>query len=545
MNIENSLYLGKQPQGMIGLCPNHSICQKLKAENEIFLPTSRERFTKTVHMYKLPEEIKEQLLDIIEMILTEERALTIIDPTAGTAGFTGFAGLPVYCNELRLENEFHKIQFFKVCYFLECLEKSKLSAIHLHRISIFLQTGIFKTLGIKEFFAQMTSVDNLYECKMCNLIVSVDSGLEEICKHFYVSVRLRCKECFKKENKDRYAMKKLKKDIENIERSSKPMTKMYLCMKCGEDNYINFYERNKSKCKFCILAEKRGMIVGSDLVGASASKSHHCKECHTEDPKNFRETYKSLCYACFLEKKKEKYSVKKMGFGFSSNTASLDGENEEGLKEQTRQSSKPYFCKDCETDVPGKFRRGYKSQCYECFLKEKNLHRIAKKEAIVLTGEKEPARILIDAIAEEKMDDLNRFVECKYCNDKNIKNFNEGMDTVCARCEEIEMESYICKGCNMECLRTCMNIEKGLCNLCDPDVIKGNSRKPFKCSNCSETRAENFYSGFKSKCKLCVRDEKRKLYEVKSKTGFYCSECGTENEKDFYSGSKNKCKDCM
>jgi hypothetical protein len=69
----------------INLCPNHTICQKLKAENEIFLTTSRERFTKTVNMYKLPEEIKEQLLDIIEMILTEERALTIIDPTVGTA----------------------------------------------------------------------------------------------------------------------------------------------------------------------------------------------------------------------------------------------------------------------------------------------------------------------------------------------------------------------------------------------------------------------------------------------------------------------------
>jgi hypothetical protein len=525
-----------------GFCPNHSICQKLKAENEIFLPTSRERFTKTVNMYKLPEEIKEQLLDIIEMIVTEERALTIIDPTAGTAGLTGFAGLPVYCNELRLENEFHKIQFFKVCYFLECLEKSKLSAIHLHRISIFLQTGIFRTLSIQDYFTQMTSVDNLYECKMCNLIVSVDAGLEEICKYFYVSVRLRCKECFKKENKDRYTMKKMKKEIENM---SKPMTKMYLCMKCGEDNYINFYERNKSKCKFCILAEKRGMIIGNDIVGASASKSHHCKECHTEDPKNFRETYKSLCYACFLEKKKEKYSAKKMGFGFHGDNDHGESHNNDQSQERTKQSSKPYFCKDCETDVPGKFRRGYKSQCYECFLKEKNLHRIAKKEAIALTGEKEPSQVLIDTIVEDRLTDMNRYVECKYCNDKNVKNFNEGMDTVCARCEEIEMESYICKSCNMECLRTCMNVEKGLCNLCDPDVIKGNSRKPFKCSNCSETRAENFYSGFKSKCKLCVRDEKRKNYEVKSKTGFYCSECGTENEKDFYSGSKNKCKDCL
>jgi hypothetical protein len=522
---ENSLYPNQ------GFCGNHSICQKLKAENEIFLPTSRERFTKTVNMYKLPEEIKEQLLDIIEMIVTEERALTIMDPTAGTG--SGFAGLPVYCNELRLENEFHKIQFFKVCYFLECLEKSKLSAIHLHRISIFLQTGIFKTLGIKDYFTQMTSVDNLYECKMCNLLISVDSGLEEICKYFYISVPLRCKECFKKENKDRYTMKKLKKDIENAE-LNKPMTKMYLCMKCGEDNYINFYERNKSKCKFCILAEKRGMIVGTDLVGASASKSHHCKICHSEDPKNFRETCKSLCYACFLEKKKEKYSANKIN--------SYDIETGE---EKTKQSFKSYLCKDCETDVPGKFRRGYKSQCYECFLKEKNLHRIAKKEAIMLTGEKQPLQILVDSIIEEKINDMNRKVECKYCEDTNSKNFNEGMDTVCARCEEIEMETYICKACHLECLKVCMNVEKGLCNLCDPDTVKGNSRKPFKCSNCEETRQENFYSGFKSKCKLCVRDEKRKLYEVKVKSLFHCSECGTENEKDFYSGSKNKCKDCM
>jgi hypothetical protein len=532
---------GQQPQGMIGLCPNHSVCQKLKAENEIFLTTSRERFTKTVSLYKLPEDVKDQLLAIIEMILTEEKPLTVIDPTVGIAGTAGFTGIPAYCNEIRLENEFHKIQFFKVCYFLECLEKSKLSAIHLHRISIFLQTGIFKTLGIREFFEQMTSVDSLYECKMCRLIIPVDVGLEEICNHFYLSVRTRCKECFKRENKDRYMMKKTKKEIEE---SSKPMTKMYLCMKCGEDNYINFYERNKSKCKFCILAEKRGMIIGSDVVAASASKSHHCKECHTEDPKNFRETYKSLCYACFLEKKKEKYNVKK-----AINNAGFDEEDQddkdESPKEQTKQSSKPYFCKDCETDIPGKFRRGYKSQCYECFLKEKNINRVAKKEAIVLTGEKEPAKILIDTIKDEKYNTMNRYVECKYCNDKNTKNFNEGMDTVCARCEEIEMESYICKGCNLECLRTCMNVEKGLCNLCDPETIKGNSRKPYKCSNCNETRPENFYSGFKSKCKLCVRDEKRKTYEVKAKSMFHCSECGTENEKDFYPGSKNKCKDCL
>lgn len=533
---------GQQTQGMIGLCPNHTICQKLKAENEIFLTTSRERFTKIIASYKLPEEIKEQLFDIIEIILTEERPLTIIDPTLGE----GFVGLPAYCNEIRLENEFHKIQFFKVCYFLECLEKSKLSAIHLHRISIFLQTGIFKTLGIREFFEEMTSVDNLYDCKMCGLVAPVDTGLEEISKFFYLTVKLRCKECFKKENKDRYAMKKMKKELEEM---SKPMTKMYLCMKCGEDNYINFYERNKSKCKFCILAEKRGMIVGNDILAASASKSHHCKECHTEDPKNFRETYKSLCYACFLEQKKEKYSAKKMGFGFQGNLGyhrdDQEQEDKESSKEKTKQSSKPYFCKDCETDVPGKFRRGYKSQCYECFLKEKNLNRIAKKEAVMITGEKEPARILVDSILEDRLIDMNRHVECKYCNDQNVKNFNEGMDTVCARCEEIEMESYICKSCHLECLRTCMNVEKGLCNLCDPETIKGNSRKPFKCSNCNETRPENFYSGFKSKCKLCVRDEKRKSYEVKGKVGFHCSECGTENEKDFYSGSKNKCKDCL
>jgi hypothetical protein len=46
---------------------NHAICQKLKAENEIFLVTTRERFTKTLTAYKLPDDIHIQILEIIEL----------------------------------------------------------------------------------------------------------------------------------------------------------------------------------------------------------------------------------------------------------------------------------------------------------------------------------------------------------------------------------------------------------------------------------------------------------------------------------------------
>ena len=516
---------------------NHAICQKLKAENEIFLVTTRERFTKTLTAYKLPDDIHIQILEIIELILGEEY---------GTSLRSNDLGINSYCQEIASVNEFHKVQFFKVCYFLECLEKSRLSAVNLHRIRIFLETGIFRTLSIKEFFLEMSSVEVLYDCKMCGLMMAIDSDIDEISKSFYISVRGRCKECFRKECKDRYDMKMYKKKVEEI-KAGKPMTKMYLCMKCGEDNYINFYERNKSKCKFCILAERRGVMSGSEIVGASASKSYHCKECHTEEPKNFRETYKSICYACFLVKKKEKYSAEKMN---SVVGEVIDTENDSEFLKR-----KNYSCKDCETEDPGKFRRGYKSQCYECFLKEKNLKRNSKVEAeniieLELQNEvpnSKAVHILALAIEEEKKSRIAVKYLCKYCGTNEGRNFNEGMETVCARCEEIENESYICKKCNLECLRSAMNLEKGVCNLCDPDAFKPGERKKYKCSNCEETNPENFYSGFKSKCKLCVREEKRKLYEMKERMlkSFHCSECGTEQEKDFYVGHKSKCKDCM
>jgi hypothetical protein len=189
-------------------------------------------------------------------------------------------------------------------------------------------------------------------------------------------------------------------------------------------------------------------------------------------------------------------------------------------------------------------------------LKEKNIKRTSKVEAREIVGSVPIAKVgalelIASAIEEEKR--IRREIDkdikylCKYCGTKEGKNYNEGMETLCARCEEIENESYICKKCNLECLRSAMNLEKGVCNLCDPDAFKPGERKKYKCSNCEETNPENFYSGFKSKCKLCVREEKRKHYEVKERLlkSFHCSECGTENEKDFYVGHKSKCKACL
>lgn len=506
---------------------NHGLCQKYKAENEIFLETTRERFIKTVNSWKLESSsesnLRSEIIEIIELILNEPLSNSIIDTSR--AGILKYESS--YCNEIHLQNEFHKIQFFKVSYFLECLERSKISMVHLHRIKQFLETKLFNHLSLKDFFFEMTSLEHLYECKMCNMMAPVDAGLDDISKVFYVSVRNRCKECFRKESAYRYEVKKKEKKSEKIALGV-PMTKIYLCMKCGEDNYINFYERNKSKCKFCILAEKRGVIVSGEGVGTSASKSWHCNECHNEEPKNFRETYKSLCYACFLEKKKDKYKEKKLKDG-----------TELGKK------LKEYFCKDCETDEPGRFRRGYKSQCYTCFLKEKNIERLKENKDKSLGIGVEERKVL------DKVSDLTSSifedVLCKYCNDKNPKNFNEGMQTLCARCETIEMETYICTKCNSECLRNCMNLEKGLCNLCDPEAFKSEERKPHKCTVCNESKAENFYSGFKSKCKVCTRNERRQLYETRERMlkQFLCSECGEKEPSKFHLGHKSKCKSCM
>lgn len=485
-------------------CQNHSVCQKLKAENECFLESTRHRFAQILKNWKLPEETKIQIITILELILTEERPYISTNPSDNS-----------YCNEIRIQNEFHKIQFFKASYFMECLEKSQISPIHLHRIQIFLQTKIFSNSDIKDFFDEIKSMESLYECRLCKLMAPLDASLEDISNNFYLTVRHKCKECFRQESKERYAMKR----AETLAQSgaSKPMVKMYLCMKCGEHNFVNFYERNKSKCKFCILQEKRGMYVPTmeeNQLSASASKPYHCRDCHTEDPKNFRETYKSLCYACFLVEKREKYRNK-------------------GLTDDKpiKSKIKEYFCSDCGTEEPSRFRRGYKSQCYTCFLDSK---KIANSESAV-------------KIALRK-------VCCKYCEDKDSRNFREGMETVCARCEDIENQTFICKKCNMECLRSCFTEEElskpdhdKTCNSCDPEAFGASQRKPWLCVFCGDKSGENFYPGFRSKCKVCTRNERRQRYEFKERTvkPYRCTDCGTENPSDFYLGHKSKCKKCM
>jgi len=484
------------------VCSNHSVCQKRKAENECFLETARYRFSQTLQTWKLSDELRFQILSILELLLTEERQYISSDSTDTS-----------YCNEIRLLNEFQKLQFFKASYFLESLEKSQLSAVHLLRIQTFLETKIFNHLPIKEFFDEIRNMETLYECKNCKTIAPLDASIEEISKLFYTSVRHKCKECFKVETRERYAVRKAEK-----EKTAGPMIKMYLCMKCGEDNFINFYERNKSKCKFCILQEKRGIYgkaSGEESLAPSASKPHHCRVCHTEDPKNFRETYKSICYACFLIEKKAKYEA----------TKTTNGRGE---------TTKPYFCNDCETDDPSKFRRGYKSQCYECFLKAK------KTETI--------------QFSEGKSIIPSRKVLCKYCEDTDPRNFTEGMETVCARCEEIEMQTYICKACGLECLRSCFTEEElakpdydKTCNDCDPEAFKSSQRKPWKCLGCGESSGANFYPGFRSKCKVCTREERRQKYEMRERMlkPFLCTDCGTEIPTDFYPGHKTRCKRCL
>jgi hypothetical protein len=327
-------------------------------------------------------------------------------------------------------------------------------------------------------------------------------------------------------------------------------------MKCGEDNYVNFYERNKSKCRFCILAEKRGLDAEAIFniehkLAPSASKSHHCKHCHTEDPKNFREGYKSLCYACYLSDKKERDRKKKTEGSKYVNIPGPEGSKELGTEVSKR--SKEYFCKDCETDLPFRFRRGYKTQCYECFLSEKkdSFHLKREKDSFHLTkdlrsgtkslGLKESSKQNFKTedkesnISESKISELLSVpsippVLCKHCSDTNPRNFNIGMQSMCARCEELESESYTCKACHLECLRNCFSAVQlenppgmRICNLCDPEAIAAlaieKARKTHKCEVCNESRPEEFYSGSKGKCKACIKEERKWKYRSKGSDG--------------------------
>jgi hypothetical protein len=179
-------------------CSNHTVCQKLKAENECFHTTYRNRFQKTLKSWGITDHkdslnLYTSIIEILELILKSE-ASPIQLKTLG------------YCESIKFENELHTIQFFKASYFMECLEKSKLAPVHLHRISVFLQTKIFDSSdssdssdqrSLKQFFEEMTSLKPLYECQMCKLFAPPEASLTDIVANFYTSVRNRCKTCFK------------------------------------------------------------------------------------------------------------------------------------------------------------------------------------------------------------------------------------------------------------------------------------------------------------------------------------------------------------
>jgi hypothetical protein len=484
--------------------------------------------------------LKEKIIEIIELILENSIQSSEHGPKESEDA----------CKVIQQINDHNKLQFYKINFFIESLEKSRISPIHIHRIQIFLQTRIFDHLKIQDFFEQMLSVESLYSCyekdssgHPCSTSAPVDTDIAEISKLFYLHMPNICKTCYHKthimtftelRSKD---AKRLKDSDQKDVNVLRPMTKMYLCMKCGEDNYVNFYERNKSKCRFCILAEKRGLDAEAILniehkLAPSASKSHHCKYCHTEDPKNFREGYKSLCYACYLSEKREKERDRK--------------KKEEEFGTEVSKRSKEYFCKDCETDLPFRFRRGYKTQCYECFLSE-------KKESFHMTKDlrsetksldlKESSKLLntqnenpshVFEYEKGKNSDFpkafgpgTQIVLCKHCSDTNPRNFNIGMQSMCARCEELESESYTCKACHLECLRNCFSAVQltnppgmRICNLCDPEAIAAlaieKARKNHKCEVCNESRPEEFYSGSKGKCKACIKEERKWKYRTES-----------------------------
>jgi hypothetical protein len=419
----------------------------------------------------------------------------------------------------------------------------------------------------------MLSVESLYACKsvcksihkankeLCSTQAPVDAELSEITKYFYTHITDKCKECYNKEIQNTWSdlSKHRSKDQRSLDPKDvvpktegpkdtdinvlKPLTKMYLCMTCGEDNYVNFYERNKSKCRFCILAEKRGLdadaIFGIERsLAPNASKPHHCKHCHTEDPKNFREGYKSTCYACYLAVKRgEKdfvFDEKLLKKNSSHKNQEIDEENKNSLdpsdlRGTLEKQGTSYFCKDCETDLPYKFRRGYKTQCYECFLSSKRKEyefKTQHAEGLIEykpnANDVNPKIVKSEGLWNPQLSTKILF-SCKLCNDTNPRNFNEGMRSVCARCEELEAEAYICKQCNLECLRNCFSsseLEKPvgsrLCNLCDPVAIAAlateRAKKSHHCEICNESRPEEFYSGFKGKCKACVKEERKYRY---------------------------------
>jgi hypothetical protein len=559
-------------------CPNHSVCQKRKAENECFKASVRQRFGSVLKQWKMGTDLKDKIIEIIELILSSSRDESVVDPKElvfadqhSRNGSLYSAALEPHknpcknsCGIIKQINDHNKLQFYKINFFIESLEKSRMSPIHIHRIHIFLQTRIFEHLKIQDYFEQMVSVESLYICKaggtsglclstsdtkhpckssgrndthseaggisgVCETSVPVDANITEITQSFYLHMPNICKTCYHKNHIKTFGVKKSVESLKSNgpgafgNESLKPMTKMYLCMKCGEDNYVNFYERNKSKCRFCILAEKRGLDAEAIFnlehkLAPSASKSHHCKHCHTEDPKNFRTGYKSLCYACYLNDKKERDKSKKLlkTEGFKEELGTEVSKGPKGLRTEV-----PYFCKDCETDLPFRFRRGYKTQCYECFLDAKREKESSKQSFKPKDNE------CLDSLVPGIESVLRPPVACKHCSDTNPRNFNIGMQSMCARCEELESESYTCKVCHLECLRNCFSAAQlanppgmRICNLCDPEAIAAlaieKARKNHKCELCNENRPEEFYSGSKGKCKACIKEERKWKYRTES-----------------------------
>jgi hypothetical protein len=214
---------------------DHRVCQKLKAENECFKNSVRQRFGSILKQWNIGS-LKDKIIEIIELILKGSLGYQELDQgfkssTSTRTSVPKSEESSESCLEIRKINDFNKIQFYKINFFIESLEKSKISPIHIHRMRIFLQNGIFDSLPIKDFFEQMISVEPLYSCAICSLSSPVDAELSEITKYFYTHMTDKCKECYIKESITLYTHSKKTKNLNkelNVLRAPAPVSYTHL-----------------------------------------------------------------------------------------------------------------------------------------------------------------------------------------------------------------------------------------------------------------------------------------------------------------------------